>query len=976
MVGTKVGEKPKTKSEKPSSLDFSKIRLYLFPILVVIIAFIGYKIRAATGQTKYFIDPDTFYHFEIYKLAIKEWIPKYYPLADAPFGSLIGEPLGLYIIPAVLYKILSAFGLEAIRVFKMWPPLVGFFSIIGIYLLGRKLHSEWAGLWAALAMMFSIAHWTRTFSGNARGDGPFLMFFIYAVLFMFYYLEATEIKRKVIFGALFVFSGVLMLSVWNGSPFGIMVLLGFASLYVIVAFIFGKVEDVKKFAREFYPTYVVMLLLGYALTPSGIVKVGGHIRFAFEAFLGLALLTGIMLYGGKYLNYSDKKHRFGVVAVVVLLGFTGAYLYVGPKLFSLMSGAYQSTQVYETVQELAKTEWEDVQRYYSVKGTDGLLFLLSLIGIAIVAFRLLRSLTQNNVDAKALFLIVFYGLSLYLMWTAVRFLFLASGAVLLTFGILVGELFRIVENLQEKTSTKALYALLLIILFIPIPIVGANTTYNSAKAGGDAVTPSWEETLLWLRENTNEYDTATSWWDYGYWIESSLLGNRRASADGGHARDRDYIIARFLANDGSKSEVDFESWQLNYFIAWSADWIKFNAISYLGGAITRTERDRSGMILLLTNASESVYINPDTGIQLQITKQNGQIKAIIIAGNQQGEPIQTIDVQNGVVIPGRGDFPYVVYIGINYPLYMYSYSFRQVLPVRGIMVYYKVATSNFLKLSFRVPISLEDNFAQELYSNFRIAKSPSVVVSPYTDTLTIYEFVPFGVYRIEVYKNDTWTPVSKLIPGEYKAKLYISAFGRDVKDAIIKFRAYDGDKLVSEQVIAQNVNIDHLNEAPIEVELNVPNATRYQLVLVQKGPVGALIDAPKLNGKVVSPIRVLSDGQSGELELKAGFRKDYSNLELYLRATVIYLVRTEGESRDDPKAAFEPHMDIIHYEKIADGLSTSSRELHFEGQASFPEVIQPYVEKLKNDYGDRVEIRGIRVEPVFITDKEYIIYEG
>ncbi|WP_042701653.1 glycosyltransferase family 39 protein [Thermococcus sp. PK] len=950
MVGTKVGEK--TKSEKPSSLDFSKIRLYLFPILVVIIAFIGYKIRAATGQTKYFIDPDTFYHFEIYKLAIKEWIPKYYPLADAPFGSLIGEPLGLYIIPAVLYKILSAFGLEAIRVFKMWPPLVGFFSIIGIYLLGRKLHSEWAGLWAALAMMFSIAHWTRTFSGNARGDGPFLMFFIYAVLFMFYYLEATEIKRKVIFGALFVFSGVLMLSVWNGSPFGIMVLLGFASLYVIVAFIFGKVEDVKKFAREFYPAYVVMLLLGYALTPSGIVKVGGHIRFAFEAFLGLALLTGIMLYGGKYLNYSDKKHRFGVVAVVVLLGFTGAYLYVGPKLFSLMSGAYQSTQVYETVQELAKTEWEDVQRYYSVKGTDGLLFLLSLIGIAIVAFRLLRSLTQNNVDAKALFLIVFYGLSLYLMWTAVRFLFLASGAVLLTFGILVGELFRIVENLQEKTSTKALYALLLIILFIPIPIVGANTTYNSAKAGGDAVTPSWEETLLWLRENTNEYDTATSWWDYGYWIESSLLGNRRASADGGHARDRDYIIARFLAGDGNQSEVDFESWQLNYFIAWVQDWAKFNAISYLGGAITRYERDNRGMILPFNQKIDDNAFYSPYGIQLQIVEQEGQKKVIILAGNQQGEPVQTIIMQTGEVITGKGDFPYVAYVFPNY----------------AIAVYYKVATSNFLKLAFHVPVSIESDFTQKLLSNFRLVKT--------TGDLATYEFVPFGVYRIEVYKNETWTPVSKLIPGEYKAKLYISAFGRDVKDAIIKFRAYDGDKLVSEQVIAQNVNIDHLNEAPIEVELNVPNATRYQLVLVQKGPVGALIDAPKLNGRLVSPIRVLNDGQSGELELKAGFRKDYSNLELYLRATVIYLVRTEGESRDDPKAAFEPHMDIIHYEKIADGLSTSSRELHFEGQASFPEVIQPYVEKLKNDYGDRVEIRGIRVEPVFITDKEYIIYEG
>ncbi|WP_087036435.1 glycosyltransferase family 39 protein [Thermococcus litoralis] len=952
MVETKVKEKPKTKSEKPSSLDFSKIRLYLFPIVVVIVAFIGYKIRAATGQTKYFIDPDTFYHFEIYKLAIKEWIPKYYSLANAPFGSLIGEPLGLYIIPALLYKLLSAFGFEVIKVFKMWPPLVGFFSIIGVYLLGRKLHSEWAGLWGALVMMFSVAHWTRTFSGNARGDGPFLMFFIYAVLFMFYYLEAKEVKRKSLFGALFVLFGVLMLSVWNGSPFGLMVLLGFASLYVIVSFVFGKVEDVKKFAIEFYPAYVGILLIGYALTPSGIVKVGGHIKFAFEVFLGLALLTTIMLYGGRYLNYSDKTHRFGVVAAIVLLGFAGAYLYVGPKLFSLMSGAYQSTQVYETVQELAKTEWEDIQRYYSVKGTDGIIFLLSLVGIAIVAFRFLKALSQNKVDAKNLFLLVFYGLSVYLMWTAVRFLFLASGAVLLTFGILVGELFKIVENMQEKVSTKALYAFLLVLLFIPIPIVGANTTYNSAKVSGEAVSPSWEETLKWLRENTNEYDTATSWWDYGYWIESSLLGNRRASADGGHARDRDYIIARFLANDGSKSEVDFESWQLNYFIAWSADWIKFNAISYLGGAITRDERDHRGMILPFTQKiGDNAFYSP-YGIQLQIVEQEEQKKVIILAGNQQGEPVQTIIMQTGEIINGKGDFPYVAYVFPNY----------------AVAVYYKVAASNFLKLAFGIPVSSEADFAQKLLSNFRLVKN--------TGDLATYEFVPFGVYRIEVYKNDTWTPVSKLIPGEYKAKLYISAFGRDVKDATIKLRAYNGDKLISEQIIAQNVNIDHLNETPIEVSLKVPNATKYQLVLVQKGPVGALTEAPKLNGRIVSPIRVLNDGQSGELELRAGFRKDYSNLELYLRATVIYLIRTEGENRDYPKAAFEPHMDIIHYEKIASGLSTSNRELYFKGQASFPEVIQPYIEKLKNEYGDKVEIRGIRVEPVFITDKEYIIYEG
>ncbi|ACS89484.1 peptide transporter [Thermococcus sibiricus] len=951
MVGTKAKEKNKEKSI--SSFDFSKIRVYILPLTVILIAIIGYKIRAATGQTRYFIDPDTFYHFEIYKQAVQEWVPKYYPLADAPFGSLIGEPLGLYIIPALLYRFLSVLGLEAIEVFKMWPPIVGFFSIIGAYFLGRKLHSDWAGIWAALVMMFSVAHWTRTFSGNARGDGPFLMFFLYAVLFMFYYLEINEIKRKAVFGSLFVISGVLMLSVWNGSPFGLMVLLGFASLYAVGTFIFGKVEDVKKFAKEFYPSYLAILLIGYALTSSGIVKVGGHIRFAFEVFLGLALLTLIMLYGGKYLNYSDKTHRFGVVAVVVLLGFTGAYLYVGPKLFSLMSGAYQSTQVYETVQELAKTTWEDVKRYYSVRGTDGLLFLLSLLGIAIVIFRFLKALSQNKVDAKNLFLLVFYGLSVYLMWTAVRFLFLASGAVLLTFGIFVGELFGIVEAMQEKVSTKALYATLLILLFIPIPIVGANTTYNSAKVSGEAVTPSWEETLKWLRESTNEYDTATSWWDYGYWIESSLLGNRRASADGGHARDRDYIIARFLANDGNHSEVDFESWQLNYFIAWIQDWAKFNAISYLGGAITRYERDNRGMILPFDQKiGENSYYSRYAGIQFHIIEQEGKKIGVIVAGNQQGEPVQTINMQTGEVIPGSGNFPYVVYAFSNY----------------AVAVYYKVATSNFLKLAFGIPISSEAEFSGKLRSNFRIVKS--------TGDLSTYEFVPFGLYRIEIYENNTWKSVSKLIPGNYKARLYISAFGRDVKDAVIKLRAYDGDRIVSEQVIAQNVNINHLNEIPIEVSLEVPNATRYQLVLIQEGPVGALTEAPKLNGNLVSPIRILNDGQSGELELKAGFRRDYSKMDLYLRATVIYLVRTQGENRDDPKAAFEPHMDIIHYEKVAGGLSTTNKELYFKGQVSFPEVIQPYIEKLNGEYGDKVEVRGIRVEPVFIADKEYILYEG
>ncbi|MBO8173867.1 MAG: peptide transporter [Thermococcus sp.] len=944
MVKTKAKRKVEEKPESKPSFDFVKIRKYAFPILALLVAFIGFKIRMQTAQTKYFIDPDTFYHFEIYKLTIKEWIPKYYIMADAPFGAKIAEPLGLYILPAMLYKILSVFGYTEIAVFKLWPPLVGFFSIVAIYLLGKKFHSDWAGLWAATVMMFSTAHFVRTFSGNNRGDGPFLMLFLYAVISLFLYLELKD-KKKYLWGTLFVVFSVTSLSVWNGSPFGLMVLLGFASIYAILLFVFGKIEKLKEFIKDFYLAYFVVLVLGYLLSFSDIIQVRSFIRFAFEVFVALIVLTLIMLYGERFkLNYSDKKHRFAVVAIVILIGFAGAYAYVGPKLFRLMSGAYQSTQVYETVQELAKTTWSDVSRYYAVKSSDGMIFLLSLLGIAIVIFRFLNSLFKNGeVNEKQLFVLIYYVMSLYLMWTAVRFLFLASGAVILVFGILIGELFSFVENMKERTSTKALYAVLLIILFIPIPIVGATTMNSQAKAMGKqgSITPSWEETLKWLNQNTPKLSTATSWWDYGYWIESSLLGNRRSPADGGHARDRDYILARFLANDGTKSEVDFESWELNYFIIWTQDIFKFNAISYLGGAISRKERDNLAMILPFQKYGDNLYALSQNQL-IRVLEENGKKKVIIQIGAQQLEPIQTIFVQTGEIIKGQGTYPGVVWIFPNY----------------AILAYQKVAFSNFFRMAF-----LSGNGVP----NFQLVKS--------TGDINVYEFHPFIVYRIDIYKNGTWTPVKKLEPGEYKAKLYISAFGRDVKDATIKLRAYKDGKLIADETIATNVNVDHLNEKPIEVTLTVPNATKYELVLIQKGPVGVLADIPTLNGEPVKPTYVVKEGQSGKLKLTAEFDKDYT-VSLYLRATIIYLVRTQGTNNEDENAAFEPHMDIIKYIPVKDGVSVKAGINTITADVEMPQVFAQYIEQLKQKYGaDKVIVRGKRIEPVFIADKEYVIYK-
>ncbi|AEK72105.1 oligosaccharyl transferase, STT3 subunit [Thermococcus sp. 4557] len=957
MVKTEIKEKRKKKKEEKTS-SFGKYYLmfksYGLPLIALLLAYLGFKLRNITSNYKTFLDPDTFYHYEIYRLAIREWLPKYFPLANPPAGLKISESLGLYTVQAAFYKIVHAIsGTDVLGAFKLWPPFVGAMTIIAVYFLGKKLHSNWAGIWGAAFMMFSYANFTKTMSGNNRGEGPFMMFFLYAVLFLLIYLDEKEWNwKKVAGGVLFLITSVLYMGVWLGSQFGVGILLLFAAVHTVVLFIFGKIDELKRFVREFYPMYALSLLLGLALNTTGFVKIKGFLMFSLEAFVGLSILAAIMLYGERLrLNYSDKKHRFGVVAVVGVLGFVAAYFYLGPDLLKFLGSASQSNPLYQTVAELARTDWKTIAAYYSVKSKDGLIFLLSLAGFVMVLARFVIKLVRNDLTGyKEVFLVSYYIGSLYLLLTAVRFVFQASGAILLLAGVAIGEAFLFVENMKESTTTKALYAILLIILFLPLPIIGAQYSKalatNTAKAQG-SVPADWINTLNWLKENTNELDSATSWWDYGYWIESSLLGNRRSATDGGHAYDRRYIVADFFSHYGNESEQDFEAWELNYMIVWQQDIYKFNAISYLGGAINYYEYSHIPMFQVVPMQ----YI--------QYVNESGKTVVYINTGQAAYQPVMTVDLVKGMIINGGGDIPYVLYVFGNY----------------GVLAYKKVAFSNFVRLAFHIPYSFEPWDAQKLFANFKPVHNDGGV--------STYEFRPFAVYRIDKYENGTWkafysaTGGGKLPLGEQKLRLWISAFGRDVKDATLIFEAYNGTELIKRETLAEGLSINHLNETPVEVSVFVPNATDYRFVLVQDGPVGVLNGEPKVNGEVANPSYLLDEGQSGQLELKAAFRKDYSNVQLALRASIVYYVAPNGKDIEKDEFYLEPHQDIVTYVPVKE-LSVKAGDNVITAQASMPsDVFSAYIEKLYQEYGeDKVVIVKKRVEPVFITKKEYVIWEG
>ena len=985
---TDVKEKRKRKGAKAELSKFYVLfREYGLPIIVLLFAYVGYKIRAVTSSYKTFLDPDTFFHFEMYKLAIHEWIPKYYAYAEPPMGIKASGYLALYTMQALFYKITHAlFGWSELQAFKVWPPFVGAMIVIGIFLVGRKLHSNWAGFWGAGLMMGFYGAITKTYSGNNRGEGPFMMFFLFAFYFLLVYLDEKEWNWKKIAGAVaFLILSPIYMGVWTGSPLGVMIFLATGAVVPVVFFAFGKIKELRRFVFEYYPILGVSIVLGLIGAYVGFVGIKNFLIFSLEVLLAMVALALVMLYGERVgLNYSDLAHRLGTVIGVSIAGFLAIYAYFGKDLFNFLKAATRSTPLYQTVAELQGLSWSQVIKTFSLKPVyrngivvkgDSIIFLLSIAGLVVLLWRFYRHVKEGSYELYKDFMPIFYYFGvLYLFQQAVRFSFQASGAVILLAGIALGEAFIFVENMKDTTTTKALYALFLVLILFPMPYISADYSYTNQKLMMNSyrtinpempgsVPEAWTDALFWLRNNSDPYSTVLSWWDYGYWEESSLLSHRRAVSDGGHGYDRRYIIARFFSGTDEKAEVDLEAWGDRYVLTFldpfdgQSDFGKFGAIAYLGGAINYYEYRHTAMF---------GYVQ---GNQIQVKNDT----VLVIFGNNVYEPSLTLDLVHGKVYHGRrAVIPYVLYI----------------TPYGGILAYEKIAFSDYTRLALALPFSLNQWDAQKLFANFRLVHTAynGYIKRNYgaeVPSVRVYEFRPFGVYRIDVLKNNSWVSIystlsgGKLPTGEHRFRVWISAFGRDVKNARLIFEAYNGTKLVERRVLAENLNINHLNETPVKVTLNVPNATKYRLLLVQEGPVGVTNGPVYVDGKLVKPSWVLEPGQSGTIKLTEAFERDYKDVKFALMGTLYYYVAPNGTDIYRDSFYLEPHMEIVGYIPVKTIQSVKKGDSVITGKASVPkDFFKKYVDELRKKYGDKVVIVSKNIAPVFLTEKTYVIWEG
>ena len=172
----------------------------------------------------------------------------------------------------------------------------------------------------------------------------------------------------------------------------------------------------------------------------------------------------------------------------------------------------------------------NVETFYEVVFSPlGLNLLISLAGIAASIVYIRRS--DREKGQGQLLLLVWAIYTIILTFGQARFLYvsmIAMGVLISIFFFLAMELVDKKLAARNQKAPKGWAVILLLLLITPTLTDAVNTVYY---AGGTppAVSGDWQQSLIWLKDNSNttsyyelpekvpEY-SVMSWWDYGNWI--------------------------------------------------------------------------------------------------------------------------------------------------------------------------------------------------------------------------------------------------------------------------------------------------------------------------------------------------------------------------------------------------------------------------------------------------------------------------
>ncbi|MDQ1261703.1 MAG: dolichyl-phosphooligosaccharide-protein glycotransferase [Euryarchaeota archaeon] len=451
------------------------------------------------------------------------------------FDSYLDYPRGLEITWPPLFDQISAAlcvalgqhdkaGIELTASFV--PVIIGLIAIVVVYYIVRELFDHKVALLAAF--MTALAPYYLLYTMFAALDHHCLEVLFPLIILLFMIMAIIRKEKRYLYTFA---SGVAMAALaytWQGADIYLAIFLLYAVVQMTLDLKEGKSskETATMLLSSFAIAFILVLPFGNTPWLSASFHGIGTIIIALCIMFVLAHITAKRKISWKVFPLSILI----ISALFVMLSeLAGGFFGVGAMIQSGVEYIWGG----EMIGKIGEAEplIYDAETFYQVAFSMlGLNLLFSLGGMAASLICIRRSTGPKRQGQTMLLLWI--AATLILTLGQSRFLYISTISMALLISIFLFFLLDMIDKRckeGERSASSRSSRTLAVFLFLLFVLPTAWDAASFAESSPPAVAGDWQESLAWLKENSNttsffdapqevaEY-SVMSWWDYGNWV--------------------------------------------------------------------------------------------------------------------------------------------------------------------------------------------------------------------------------------------------------------------------------------------------------------------------------------------------------------------------------------------------------------------------------------------------------------------------
>ncbi|WP_297512634.1 STT3 domain-containing protein [Thermococcus sp.] len=625
---------------------------------VPIIAVVALILRLLPMRFKYLLGYDPFFHLAYIRYALTHGWVNFFPYALGPWGYQVHNfhPLGLWMTPAFIYKLLHPFGVSLYNAFRITPVIFGVLTVVLVYISVLKLYGEREAFLSAFLLAVSFGHVFRSMAGYYRGDNYMLFWYSVALFGIALGLAWKPRRWKYERFAFYLIPGIatgLSAIFWQAYYPIFAFVLANAVLLSIGAFLLREDE------RILDGLAIALSTAFGALIANALGETFGYGMASYNRWLGKKFAEELGLQFGLikdaflllYLKYAvpvsviaiaillisarlvkSWKIRASIVGIITIAGIALAGHYHGIAQ-NLLEKIFTKAPIVETQRTAMRDLWE-------------------AYGPAFVAVPLFAlSFRRRNLGDYVALGLGLVAIPMLLIWT--RFLFIGSVAVAIMAGVGLASVLDLIE--LSPDSVKRYLSLALSGLVIAVPLTTAVAEVQNTLSIKPIVNDNWERALEYLGNHSNINDVVLTWWDEGHWV--TYFAERAPVAQG----SANAFVARYYL--GKVTEKSLMSSGIDYVI------VSLDAVEKFGAILETAKESGYAMILLKPVPTPGVLTFMAPGYAIMATPGESWDAKVRI-GNVWGVPVELF-IEKGtkvekVPLKEKPTMEAYVYINLNY----------------------------------------------------------------------------------------------------------------------------------------------------------------------------------------------------------------------------------------------------------------------------------------------------------------------